>query len=69
MLGLIIWLSVVSVICIVEAVTIVILLCKQKNQNNNRFIDLKFSELEDSIKKSNEEIEDLKCSMFSAREK
>lgn len=71
MLGLIIWLSIVSVICIVETVLIVILLSKQKKQEDNHFIDLKFCDLESSIQKAEEKIDDLNSaiSILSTRKK
>ena len=62
MLGLIIWLSVISTICVAETTLIVILLCKQKKQNNSHTIDLKFCELEDLIRKTDEKIESLNSS-------
>ena len=71
MLGLIIWLSIISIICIVETTIIIILLCKLKKEDNNHFIDLKFCELENSIKQTNNKVEDLESSIsiLSARKK
>lgn len=71
MLGLIIWLSVLSIICSVEAVIILILVYKQKKQDDNHFVDLKICELENSIKQTNNKVEDLESSIsiLSARKK
>lgn len=63
MLGLIIWLSVLSVICILETTIIVIYICKKKKQDDNHYIDLKFCEIDSSIKNTNKELEDLKSAI------
>lgn len=63
MLGLIIWLSVLSAICIVETTLIVIYILKKKKQEDNHFVDLKFCELENSIKQTNNKVEDLESSI------
>ena len=63
MLGLIIWLSILSVICILETTIIVIYICKKKKQDDNHYIDLKFCEIESSIKNTNKELEDLKSAI------
>ena len=63
MLGLIIWLSILSAICILETTVIVIYICKKKKQDDNHYIDLKFCEIESSIKNTNEELEDLKSAI------
>lgn len=71
MLGLIIWLSVLSVICVVETTLIVICILKKKKQEDNHFVDLKFCELENAIKQTNNKVEDLESSIsiLSARKK
>jgi cell division protein FtsL len=63
MLGLIIWLAILSVICILETTIIVIYICKKKKQDDNHYIDLKFCEIESSIKNTNKELEDLKSAI------
>ena len=63
MLGLIIWISIISVVCIAEAIAIVLMLYKKKKDDNGHFIDLKFCEIENSIVKIKEEIEDINSSL------
>ena len=63
MLGLIIWLAILSVICILETTIIVIYICKKKKQDDNHYLDLKFCEIESSIKNTNKELEDLKSAI------
>ena len=71
MLGLIIWLSVLSVICVGETTLIVICILKKKKQEDNHFVDLKFCELENAINQTNNKVEDLESSIsiLSARKK